>query len=264
MLIVILLQFGYFLVKANPAPLENNFVLNTSEQSKLDSLKNQQFEASQKIFPFNPNYITDYKGYTLGLSPSELDRLSAFRSEGNFVNTAKEFQAVTQVSDSLLHQIAPYFKFPEWAGKAKTKSKRVSEQPVVAQVKDINKATAEELEAVYGIGATLSKRIIKFRDRLGGFLVNEQLYDVYGLQPEVVERTLKQFQITEPPSVEKININKASSEELSKLVYISRTLAVKIVLHRDKNGLFTSFGDLSEVDGFPTEKLDRIALYLSL
>ena len=264
LLIVILLQFGYFLVKANPAPLENNFVLNTSEQSKLDSLKNQQFAASQKIFPFNPNYITDYKGYTLGLSPSELDRLSAFRSEGNFVNTAKEFQAVTQVSDSLLHQIAPYFKFPEWDGKAKTKSKRVSEQSVVAEVKDLNKATVEELEAVYGIGATLSKRIIKFRDRLGGFLVNEQLYDVYGLQPEVVERTLKQFQITEPHSVEKININKASSEELSKLVYIGRTLAVKIVLHRDKNGLFTSFGDLSEVDGFPTEKLDRIALYLSL
>lgn len=264
LLIVVLLQCVYYLVKANPAPLEHRFVLNAVEQSKLDSLKTQQFEASQRIFPFNPNYISDYKAYTLGLSSSEWDRLSAFRKEGNFVNSAEEFQVVTQVSDSLLHQMAPYFKFPEWAGKAKTTSKRVSEKPVVAQVKDLNKATAEELETIYGIGATLSQRIVKFRDRLGGFLVNEQLYDVYGLQPEVVERTLRKYQVQDPPTVVKINVNKATSDELSQLVYINKTLAFNIVAYRDKNGLFASFGDLSQVDGFPTEKLDRIALYLSL
>lgn len=264
LLIVVLLQCVYYLVKANPAPLKNNFVLNAVDQSKLDSLKIQQFEASQRIFPFNPNYISDYKAYTLGLSSTEWDRLSAFRKEGNFVNSAEEFQLVTQVSDSLLHQMAPYFKFPEWAGKAKTTSKRVSEQPVAAQVKDLNRATAEELETIYGIGATLSQRIVKFRDRLGGFLVNEQLYDVYGLQSEVVERTLRKYQVQDPPTVVKINVNKATLDELSQLVYINKTLAFNIVAYRDKNGLFASFGDLSQVDGFPTEKLDRIALYLSL
>ena len=109
LLIVVLLQCVYYLVKANPATLEHRFALNVVEQSKLDSLKIQQFEASQRIFPFNPNYISDYKAYTLGLSSTEWDRLSAFRKEGNFVNSAEEFQAVTQVSDSLLHQMAPYF-----------------------------------------------------------------------------------------------------------------------------------------------------------
>ncbi len=71
----------------------------------MDSLKNHQPKASLKIYPFNPNYMTDYKGYTLGLSTAELDRLFVFRKKGNFVNSAKDFQTVTQVSDSLLNEI---------------------------------------------------------------------------------------------------------------------------------------------------------------
>ncbi|HBU77458.1 MAG TPA: hypothetical protein DEF18_05095, partial [Muricauda sp.] len=62
----------------------------------------------------------------------------------------------------------------------------------------------------------------------------------------------------------KINVNKANAKELSRLVYINGSLASNIVEYRDKNGLFASLQELSQVDGFPTEKLDRIALYLSL
>jgi len=264
LLIVISLQAIYFYVKANPSPIQNNFTLNHSEQSWLDSLKLQQLEESQKIFPFNPNYISDYKGYNLGLSPSELDRLNAFRKEGKFVNSAEQFQSVTRISDSLLHQIAPYFKFPEWASKSEKKSKQPSRSPVLAQVNDLNKATAQDLEMVYGIGATLSKRIVKFRGRLGGFMVNEQLYDVYGLPPDVVARALEKFTVKQVPAIVKINLNKADVSELSKLVYINNALALSIIAYREQNGSFTSFDELKKVDGFPSEKLDRIALYLSL
>ena len=264
LLITTVLQGGYYYVKANPSQRESNFALDTEEQSKMDSLKNHQLEASVKIFPFNPNYITDYKGYTLGLSTSQLDRLFAFREEGKFVNSAKEFQTVTQVSDSLLNQISPYFKFPDWVTKHQSIKKASSKQTTAVRLQDLNAATAEDLKSIYGIGETLSERIIKFRDRLGGFLVNEQLYDVYGLKPEVADKALHRFQVLEVPSIQKININKASAAELSQLVYISRSLAFDIVAHRDRNGAYKSFQELSKVNKFPTEKLDRIALYLSL
>lgn len=251
-------------MKANPSQRESNFTLDIGEQSKVDSLKNHQFEASIKIFPFNPNYITDYKGYTLGLSTLELDRLFAFREDGKFVNSAKEFQTVTQVSDSLLNVLSPYFKFPDWVTKHQSMKKVPSKQPAAVKLQDLNTATTEDLESIYGIGETLSERIIKFRDRLGGFLVNEQLYDVYGLKPEVADKALLRFQVLEVPSIQKININKASAAELSQLVYISRSLAFDIVAYRDKNGAYQSFQELSKVNKFPTGKLDRIALYLSL
>ncbi|MGN7514920.1 MAG: ComEA family DNA-binding protein [Allomuricauda sp.] len=264
LLIVIVLQGGYYYVKANPSPRESVFALNSSEQHKIDSLKAHQPEAIPKVYPFNPNYISDYKGYTLGLSASELDRLFAFREQGKFVNSAKEFQTVTQISDSLLHLISPYFKFPDWVRKNQTVKKTLSKPKKITAIQDLNSATAEDLKSVYGIGETLSERIVKFRDRLGGFLVNGQLYDVYGLKPEVVERALLKFQVIELPLVTKININKARAEELSQLIYIDKLLASNIIDYRDKNGLFVSLQELSQVDQFPTEKLDRIALYLSL
>lgn len=264
LLIVVVLQCGYYYVKANPSNLKSDFALNAVEQTKIDSLKKERFDKSQKIYPFNPNYLTDYKGYSLGMSPAELDRLFSFREQGKFVNSAKEFQTVTEVSDSLLNQISPYFKFPEWAGKNQKVKKTTSQPATETNIKDLNTATVEELRQVYGIGATLSERIIKFRDRLGGFLVNEQLYDVYGLEPNVVDKALLKFQVVEIPVVAKINVNTANAKELSRLVYINSLLASNIVEYRDKNGLFASLQELSQVDGFPTEKLDRIALYLSL
>jgi DNA uptake protein ComE-like DNA-binding protein len=264
LLMVIVLQGGYYYVKANPSQKETSFVLNTREQHRIDNLRINQSKASIKIYPFNPNYITDYKGYTLGLSTSELDRLFAFRTQGRFVNSVEEFQTVTQISDSLLNEISPYFKFPDWVGKNQSSKKKISFVKKKKGTKDLNSATAEDLMEVYGIGETLSERIVKFRDRLGGFLVNEQLYDVYGLKPEVAEKALLKFQVVEVPALDKININKASIEELSQLIYINKSLAFNIIDYRDKNGSFASFQELSNVDAFPTEKLDRIALYLSL
>tara|TARA_R110000744_G_scaffold140107_1_gene251342 strand:+ start:698 stop:1552 length:855 start_codon:yes stop_codon:yes gene_type:complete len=264
LLMVIVLQGVYYYVKANPSQKETSFVLNTREQDRIDSLRIYQAKASIKIYPFNPNYITDYKGYTLGLSTSELDRLFAYRAQGRFVNSVEEFQTVTQISDSLLNEISSYFEFPDWVGKNQSSKKKISFVKKEKGTKDLNSATAEDLMEVYGIGETLSERIVKFRDRLGGFLVNEQLYDVYGLKPEVAEKALLKFQVIKVPTLDKININKAGIEELSQLIYINKSLASNIIDYRDKNGSFASFQELSNVDAFPTEKLDRIALYLSL
>ncbi len=253
-----------------PFGLENEKItVNEIEQLKIDSLKKvSQLKDTIKIFPFNPNFITDYKGYTLGMSVKEIDRLHAFRKQEKFVNSKEEFQEVTLVSDSLLYIISPYFKFPDWVKSNKQyKLKSPLKKSTInkfAVIKDINVVTAEELKTINGIGDKLSVRIIKFRDRLGGFLLNEQLYDVYGLDVKVADRTLEKFKVFQPPQIEKININLASAQEIAELVYISYGIANKIIEYRELNGSIKSFDELTEVDDFPSEKLDRIALYLSL
>ena len=268
LLIIVVLQGVYFYVKTSHFESRSQFALNTFEQSRLDSIKEQELKKeSFKIFPFNPNYISDFRGYTLGMSPAELDRLFAFRKQGNYVNSKEEFQKVTQISDSLLLIMAPYFTFPEWTqkhknGTAKKHVVRIRENSVT--IKDLNSVTAAELNAIRGIGDKLSARIVKFRDRLGGFLVDEQLNDVYGLKPEVVQRTLKKFKVLHPPKVEKININSATAYEISRLIYINRKVAEEIVTLRDERGKIQSFEELFNIIGFPINKIDRIKLYLSL
>src|SRR5690606_11435650 len=82
---------------------------------EIDSLRLAELEARKPtVYPFNPNYITDYRGTSLGMTNEEIDRLLAFRKQNKWVNSTKQFQEVTKISDSLLNTIAPYFKFPDW------------------------------------------------------------------------------------------------------------------------------------------------------
>ncbi|MEM9363606.1 MAG: helix-hairpin-helix domain-containing protein [Bacteroidota bacterium] len=269
-LCIVLLQSVHFFVKNQNGDVKSQILFDEALQTQIDSLKQLALVNERpKLYPFNPNFITDFKGYTLGMSPQEIDRLFKFRETGKYVNSALEFQRVTHVSDSLLSLISPYFKFPEWTQK-KTKTKasyvlssKKKESSAVYGILDLNKATAEELMKVRGIGQKLSTRIIRFRDRLGGFLVNEQLYDVYGLDAQVVERIHERFQVLSPPEVKKININSASASEIAQLVYIKLAQAEKIVRHREANGPFSSLDEMMDMFNDSEEKINRIGLYLS-
>ena len=280
LLIIVLLQSAYyvfisFAVDDTPDPLTED----TRTQAQIDALKEEAGERdSIKIFPFNPNFITDYKGYVLGMSVTEIDRLHAFRARNKYVNSPGEFQKVTSVSDSLLEAISPYFKFPEWTKNSGRHAVDRGQYPNNSQssisdtrqdrgtggIKDLNSATAAELRSVKGVGGTLSDRIVKFRDRLGGFLVDGQLYDVYGLEADVAKRVLERFQVRRVPKINKINLNTAPVAEMVKLVYIRYSVAQDIVTYREKNGRITSFDELKQIQDFPADKIDRIALYLSL
>ena len=268
MLLMAGLQAAYFLLKTQNTDKTSSLAWNSEIQKQVDSLKQLALiEKGPKIYPFNPNYITDYKGYTLGMSPKEIDRLLEFRKTGKYVNSAREFQQVTQVSDSLLNTFSNYFRFPDWIQKNKKENKvsaiRDKSLSPKKKIIDLNLASQEELMQVYGIGEKLSARILKFRNRLGGFLVNEQLYDVYGLDAQTVSRTLERFRVINPPEIEKIKINTATVSEITQLVYINRLLAQKIVRHREEKGLFNSLEELSVMFNDSKEKIDRIGLYLS-
>ena len=272
LVILIIVQAVRFYIKASRTHNDSLLLPDTETEAALAKLrKNQLKKDSVTVYPFNPNFITDYKGYTLGMSLEEIDRLHQFRANKKFVNTKEEFQNVTLISDSLLQQISPYFKFPDWVTERKTLKetfqKKSNKNTIVSQKiikKDLNTATISELRKVSGIGEKLSARIIKFRNRLGGFLIKEQLYDVYGLEPDVVQRAFEVFEVKNPPEVSKIAVNSASAEELAQLVYISRGVAQSIVDFRAVNGSINSFDELSKIEDFPTDKIKRIALYLSL
>jgi DNA uptake protein ComE-like DNA-binding protein len=270
LLAIIALHIGYFYVKEVQVRGQPPFQLNEAIQTEIEALKEKKaLEDTVRIYPFNPNYITDYRGYMLGMSVSELDRLLEYRALGKFVNSAEEFQNVTRISDSLLLVISPYFKFPEWvtSKQAVAKSLPKSNYSTVRneeKKKDLNKVTAEDLKKINGIGEVLSARAIKFRDRLGGFLLDEQLYDVYGLDKEVADRALNRFTVQSPPLVVKINVNEASVGQLSELVYIPRSVAQGIVDFRNVHGSVEAWEDLIKIKDFPAEKIERIKLYLTL
>ncbi len=237
-------------------------------QKKIDSAKAVAKQETAKINPFNPNYISDYKGYVLGMSNEEIDRLLAFRARDKWVNSASEFQNVTGVSDSLLNSISPYFKFPEWISNPRKKSFKVNNFNVdlpFDQKQDLNTATAKDLEIVYGIGPKLSQRIINYRRSLkGGFVSEIQLEEVYGLTEDVVTRIKQRFAIKSGGEIIQLNLNLASVEQLVTLPYIDYELAHEIIDQRTLREGFKSLDELTKVKDFPLRKFEIIKLYLTL
>lgn len=266
--IIISLQFFYYLTDFTKpeinSPEKEKWL---SLQTEIDSLKQEKENFVPKIYPFNPNFINDFKGYKLGMSTTEIDRLLAFREKNLYVNSAEDFQKVTLVSDSLLKAIAPYFKFPDWAKNKKMTNfkpfpKTTFEKKEKIVVLDINEATQDDLIKIYGIGPALSERILKEKEKFGAFVAMEQMNDIWGLSPEVIESLNKYFKIVTQPKVMKVKINDASVKELMKFPYFKYPLAKQIVTYRSMNGGIHNSEDLIKINGFPVEKLKIIALYL--
>ena len=271
-ILIVVLQAVYFFINSSSQEELNSDVseINTFQQ-QIDSLKNiKQRDKKEKIYPFNPNYITDFKGYQLGMSIKEIDKLLKFRSSGKFVNSAKEFQNTTGVNDSLLAIIAPYFKFPDWVNqKTVKKNTTISRRNVIKSKQiitnhDINLVTANQLEKLNGIGDKLSKRIISYRNLLNGFSFNDQIYDVYYLDKEIANQVLQNYWVIQKPVIKKLNINESSFKEVLHLPYLNYNLTKKIFNFRNKNGDFSSLEDLKKIDSFPINKFERIALYLTV
>ncbi len=215
---------------------------------KIIALKKQE----QKIYPFNPNYLTDEKGYFLGLNLDQLDRIYAYRKSGKYFQTKHAFKQVAGLSDSLYKILEPYINIPAYKNFTPPQYtyKKISNY-------DINKASAEDLRNINGIGAVLSARIIKYRNAIGGFTRKEQLNKVYGLTPEVINKIWQTFklkpQIATPKKINVKPVNTATAEDFKKIYGIGDRLAERIVKYRKKIGGFTIPEQLNEVYGLKPE-----------
>lgn len=118
------------------------------------------------------------------------------------------------------------------------------------------------LQIVPGIGSATAGRIIKFRDAIGGLHSSEQLLDVYGMSPEVMERVFEYFEFT-PGIKSKININSADVQILAAHPYINYGSAKVIVAYREQHGPYRVADDLLKVRIFSQAWIDRIKPYLT-
>jgi competence ComEA-like helix-hairpin-helix protein len=239
-----------------------------SLQTEIDSLKRIQKKNKRTgIYPFNPNFITEFKAYTLGLSPEEYDKLRAFREKDQWINSVSDFKRVTGVSDSLLEIIGENFQFPDWITNPRPKSKfgnykQTTERSYEAKT-DLNQATKMQLQEVSGIGEVLSSRIISYREKIGGFASDEQLYAVYGLKDEVIQRIKQRFAVKTPGELVPMNINEVSASDIATIPGINFELAKQIWEYVQLREGIDDLAQLAKIEGLTPQKLKLIKLYLS-
>ena len=273
-ILFLLLLVSGFAVISNYIDFTTENLLDTNSkevlavQKELDSIRTLLMESNQpKIYPFNPNFITDFKGYKLGMSSEEIDRLLDYRKQNKWINSKEDFQKVTKVSDSFLDQISSYFKFPDWISNPKPKYsdwRKEFKEKTFDQKIDLNIATQLQLEEINGIGKSFSKRIVDYRSKLVGFSDDIQLYEVYGLDYQVVKRVLNEFTVKTPKEIIKMNLNKISASDIATIPGISFELAKRIWEFRILNERIVDFMELKKIEGLTERKLQGIQLYLKL
>ena len=167
-------------------------------------------------------------------------------------NLRKSMALKVILMDSLLKYIE--IAAPQEIAKPKVYS---AERKVI----ELNSADTVALKSLPGIGSVLSRRIIKYRDLLGGFYSAKQLLEVYGLSPECLQKVESLLTI-DTLKIKKLDINFSSAEELAAHPYVGKKPGREIVNFRSKKGLIADPAVLLEKKVFERQQFEKIRPYL--
>jgi competence ComEA-like helix-hairpin-helix protein len=113
-----------------------------------------------------------------------------------------------------------------------------------------------------GIGPKLASRINSFREKLGGFYSIDQVAETYGLPDSTFQKIRPYLKFS--GEVKKINVNRATREELSSHPYIRWKMAGAITEYRKQHGDFAKLEDLKKVFLVDDAAFLKMLPYLSL
>ena len=221
----------------------------------------------QELFVFNPNTLQKKDWIRLGVKPWQIKIINKYISRGGRFRIKSDFKKIYGISKELYSVLHPYIDLPESFKnesfkRAKTREKvNKSETLKIARIKiSINTADTTILKEIKGIGSKLSKRIIKYRDKLGGFRYTNQIREVYGLKDDVANELIKVISI-DTSEIKKIDINTCTKKELSTHPYIDWKVANAIVVYRKTHRGYLDVSDVKNSHLVTDELYLKIAPY---
>ncbi len=235
---------------------------------------NENPESPLSLFYFDPNTATVAQFQELGIPQFIAERIEKYRSKGGQFRKKEDLKKIYGLQPALYERLEPYIAITEKQNIAQTSnnSSTLNEVPVPTASKpvftkttvvtfDINTADTTQLIRLKGIGSKLAARIVKFRDGLGGFVSEAQYSEIFGLDSLALSELNHYAQVRS--SVQKININTASPEELDRHPYLSKRQAEIIVRYREQHGAYKTAQDLLNIKILDEKLVNKIAPYLA-
>ena len=135
-----------------------------------------------------------------------------------------------------------------------------AEKLAEGQTISLNETDTVQWKKIPGIGSAFASRIVKYRNRLGGFASVDQLKEVYGIDAELYSKISPY--IKPDGNYSKINVNKLEFKQLLSHPYLNYKQVIAIVSLRDRKGKIASINELSMLDEFTTADIERLTPYL--
>ena len=128
---------------------------------------------------------------------------------------------------------------------------------------DINHADSLDFQALRGIGPVLSKRIIKYRNLLGGFVDINQIQEVYGISDSLFN-TIKPLLRLDTVNIKQININQCDIKELNSHPYLDFYQSKAIIKYRQDKTHIDSIQELNLIQIIDSQTLNKLKPYIKL
>ena len=245
----------------------DSFLANLEEQEKIRKSHTPKNEISAVLQAFDPNTADSVLLRQLGLPVYIVRNILKYRAKGGVFRSPESFSRIYGLKEEVYQKLKPYITIAPLVSVSHVRTDTFRQLkdtiPYIPKyeegtIVDLNKADTSILKRIPGIGSTLARMIVVYRQRLGGF------YDVAQLQevPHVGVELNKWFVVT-PAGLHKIQVNSASLDKLRSHPYMDFYKAKAIMEYRRKRGKIKGLSQLSMFEEFTEKDLKRLSPYLT-
>jgi DNA uptake protein ComE-like DNA-binding protein len=235
--------------------------------------------------PFDPNTADEQTWVAMGIPPRTIRIIHRYIEKGGRFRAPEELRKIYGLTDQQFRmmrawiRIAPPAANPgQGAGRgtqystgsrtdaayARKIPSAYRKDPDFRGQLDINRADSADWEALPGIGPTLARRIVRYREALGGFHMPQQVAETYGLPDSVFQLIRGRLSTSPGHPVRELRVNTDDAASLAAHPYVTRKLAGLITAYRSRHGPFRSTEELLAIPLVNDSLLNRLRPYLSL
>jgi len=235
-----------------------------NEARRLDFQQMDRSFAENKLSPFtfNPNQLPSEQWSRMGLKDWQIKMIKNYEAKGGKFYKKEDFKRMFCITPSEYAILEPYISIPEQKNEFADRKPEKKEAKKKVMI-DLNTADSVTLLALYGIGPSYARRIVKYRDLLGGYYSKMQLLEVYGFDQERLDMIDANCEVGNGV-IRKINVNTVKTEELKKHPYFNYYTAKAIVDQRIILKRYTSLDQIRVIPLIREELFAKIKNYLSL
>ena len=228
-------------------------------------------EQRKETFPFDPNTADSTQLLRLGLQPWQVRNIYKYRSRGGIYRKKEDFAKLYGLTVKDYRRLEPYIRISsdylpaatlvgdrsygadEANGTGEPYPRKIdSTQHIV-----LNMADTTELRKVPGIGSYYAKEIVRYGQRLGGYVSVDQLDEIADFPQDA-----KKYFVVEDAHPQQLNVNKLTLQQLRRHPYINFYRAKAIMDYRRLHGNLKSLQDLRLSKDFPPEVIERLTPYV--
>lgn len=236
---------------------------NESSNSEFNHTFNDTNIANQNIelFSFNPNTTSSDDFQKLGFSEKQIHTIQNYIAKVGEIKSKADFKKIYGISSTQFTQLEPYIDLPETRESVSKSGTHQKGNSILGRHIEINTADSLALDELPGIGMGYARRIIKYRNSLGGFVNLNQLMEVYGFRTGLLD-SIRPYLTLDPSKVTKLPLNSATIDQLKIHPYLRYKMANAIVNYRIQHGNYKSIDELKNILIMTDEVFEKIKSYI--